>query len=89
MVYAAPSLSIHRTKREKADDLYQSQLGKDLTPPFDSKDKKTLTKRTFKVDQASDLVYSGLGWVKINASGVEVEGHIIQGADIFIRKPMI
>ena len=89
VVYAAPSLSIHRTKREKADDLYQSQLGKDLTPPFDSKDKKTLTKRTFKVDQASDLVYSGLGWVKINASGVEVEGHIIQGADIFIRKPMI
>lgn len=90
VVYTANSLDIHRTKRDKADDLYQNQVGKMLTPPFEADEQITkMKKSTFKVKEPSDIVFSGLGWVKVNASNVEVEAYAPEGIDVYIRRALI
>src|SRR5699024_8229328 len=65
--YFSYELSIHRTKLEKADDLYVNHLGEMLTPPDeDTMDRlPKLTENSFRIedDGKTDIVFPGLGWV--------------------------
>ena len=91
VVYASNALDIHRTKLEKADALYQTQKGKMFTPPLpeNAEQLPDMKQYHFKLDGPTDIVFSGLGWVKVNASHVDVSGHAPKGVDVFVRKPMI
>lgn len=90
VVYASNELEVHRTKMKKATDLYQNQVGKLLTPPYQSDERIShMKKATFKVKEPSDIVFSGLGWVKVNASNVEVDAYAPEGVDVFIRQSLI
>src|SRR5699024_9980013 len=90
VAYTSTELNIHRTKHDKADHLYQTQVGKLLTPPFKPTQEITAMKKSvFKIKEPSDIVYSGLGWVKVNSSDIEVTAYAPKGIDIFIRKALI
>lgn len=89
--YLSNELNIHRTKLEKADELYAKQRGEILTPPFkDNLELLPELKRfEFNIKEPSDLVFSGLGWISIEKSGTTVAGWAPKGVDIVIRKSLI
>lgn len=90
--YVSNELNIHRTKTEKADELYERQLGELLSPP----DAVTLEKlpnlkaKTFHIKEAkTDIVFSGLGWVTIPEGDVTVTAHIPEGVRVTLRPSLI
>ncbi|API89134.1 ribosome biogenesis GTPase YqeH [Marinilactibacillus sp. 15R] len=89
--YLSNELNIHRTKLEKADELYAKQRGELLTPPYkDNLETFPELKRfEFNVKEPSDLVFSGLGWISIEDAGTTVAGWAPRGADISLRKSLI
>lgn len=89
--YLSNELNIHRTKLEKADELYAKQRGELLTPPYkDNLETFPELKRfEFNVKEPSDLVFSGLGWISIEDAGTTVAGWAPRGVDISLRKSMI
>src|SRR5699024_559426 len=59
-------LSIHRTKMENADNLYENHNGDLLSPPdeYSKEILPVLREHTFKItDENVDIVFAGLGWV--------------------------
>lgn len=89
--YTSNDLQLHRTKLENADELYERQLGKMLAPPsdFTKDDFPPLKRHQFTVEQPSDIVVSGLGWVTIQDENTSVAMWAPEGVDVFIRKTMI
>lgn len=92
--YFDNNLDIHRTKLEKADIFYEKHLGSLLTPP-DLNDKDSfpdLVSYDFIIKEKIDLVFSGLGWIRINGSKdniVKVAGWAPKGVSVVIRKAII
>lgn len=92
--YFDNNLDIHRTKLEKADEFYLKHVGSLLTPPsLDYKDSfPELVSYDFIIREKVDLVFSGLGWIKINGSKdnvVKVTGWAPKGVSIALRKAII
>lgn len=90
--YVANNLPIHRTKTEKADDLYANHLGEMLTPPRKEQLETfpPLVKHEFSIkEEKMDIVISGLGWITVNESGARVVTHVPKGVHVFIRKSLI
>ncbi len=90
--YLANELEIHRTKTDKAAELYENHLGEMLTPPkreqIDSFPK--LVKQEYMIKEAkTDIVFSGLGWVTINEPGVKVAAYVPKGVHTVLRKSLI
>ncbi|MFD1038552.1 ribosome biogenesis GTPase YqeH [Virgibacillus byunsanensis] len=90
--YFSNQLPIHRTKLEKADELYENHKGEMLTPP----DAQTLnvlpelTENTFKImDERMDVVFPGLGWVSIPDGNVTVVAHSPTGVSVTLRKSFL
>ncbi|MFC2948421.1 ribosome biogenesis GTPase YqeH [Virgibacillus sediminis] len=90
--YFSNQLPIHRTKLEKADDLYAGHLGELLSPP----DKETmeklpdLKKSTFRItEEKTDIVFPGLGWVSITGKDLSVTAHAPEGSAVSIRKSLL
>ncbi|WP_146812870.1 ribosome biogenesis GTPase YqeH [Halobacillus faecis] len=85
-------LNIHRTKLEKADELYENHLGELLSPP----DPDTMTKlpplkgHTLKIkEDKTDIVFSGLGWVTVPEGGITVTAHVPEGVKVSLRESLI
>ncbi|GEK89902.1 ribosome biogenesis GTPase YqeH [Alkalibacterium putridalgicola] len=89
--YVSNELYIHRTKTERADELYENQLGELLTPPnaASAADFPALKRHEFKIKEPSDIVFSGLGWVSIDAVDITVAGWAPLGVDVTVRKQLI
>ncbi|SFB84448.1 hypothetical protein SAMN04488102_10184 [Alkalibacterium subtropicum] len=89
--YVSNELYIHRTKTERADELYANQLGELLTPPNaeSAADFPALKRHEFKIKEPSDIVFSGLGWVSIDAADITVAGWAPEGVDVTMRKQLI
>jgi 30S ribosome assembly GTPase len=90
--YFSNELTIHRTKLEKADDLYKNHAGELLQPPRmdDMNTFPELVKHEFKVKEAkTDIVFSGLGWITVNEPGASVAAHVPKGVSVFLRKSLI
>jgi ribosome biogenesis GTPase A len=68
VTYFANTLNVHRTKTERADEIYATKLYSLLTPPFSESEKlpKWVT-RDFKIrdNLKYDIVISGLGFVTL------------------------
>lgn len=85
-------LDIHRTKLEKADDLYEKHVGEMLTPPRREQldEFPELVKQEFTIKEAkTDIVFSGLGWITINEPGAKIAAHVPKGVHAMLRKSLI
>jgi ribosome biogenesis GTPase YqeH len=91
--YFANGLPIHRTKLDKADALYEKQVGQLLVPPNNDTLAKGLppfVKRAFKIKEPyTDIVISGLGWITILQGDVTIEVHCPKGVLVHLRKSFI
>jgi len=86
VVYLSNELTIHRTKTEKADTLYEQHLGEMLSPPNAESSFPVLTKKEWKLPSGkTDLVISGLGWVTINGTGCIVRTYAPKGVHVSTR----
>ncbi|MBM7554692.1 ribosome biogenesis GTPase YqeH [Thalassobacillus pellis] len=90
--YLSNDIPIHRTKLEKADELYTNHLGELLSPP----DLETmehlpeLKTQTYRIkDRKTDIVVSGLGWVTIPEGNVSVTVHAPEGVKVSLRDSLI
>ncbi|WP_369902553.1 ribosome biogenesis GTPase YqeH [Bacillus manliponensis] len=85
-------LPIHRTKLEKADDLYENHAGELLNPPTpeELKSMPPLVKYEFTIrEPKTDVVFSGLGWVTVNEAGAKIVAHVPKGVSVSLRKSLI
>lgn len=84
-------LNIHRTKTEKANELWKNQLGDLLTPPnnvsnFNLKNIKTVRLETGK--EKRDIMISGLGFITID-SGAKVIVRVPKNVDVVLRNSIL
>ena len=89
--YVSNEINIHRTKLEKADELYENHLGELLSPPEAASVESfpKLKRHEFKIKEPSDIVFNGLGWVSIDAVDIQVAGWAPEGVDVTVRKQLI
>ena len=85
-------LTIHRTKLEKAEELYENHVGELLSPP--RKDEvdgfPKLIAHEYMIKEAkTDIVFSGLGWVTVNEPNVKIVAHVPKGVGVMIRRSLI
>lgn len=87
--YFSNQLPIHRTKLVNANQLYERQIGKLLSPP----DQETIdnlpsfTESTFKLPkQSMDIVFPGLGWVTVKQGDVTLNVHSPKTVAVSIRQ---
>ncbi|QZT33419.1 ribosome biogenesis GTPase YqeH [Caldalkalibacillus thermarum TA2.A1] len=90
--YMSNELPVHRTKLEKADELYSKHLGGMLSPPGNESLKEwgPLDQHTFSLkDELCDIVFSGLGWVAVKGTGARLTAYAPKGAGVYVRPSMI
>jgi ribosome biogenesis GTPase YqeH len=92
--YMSNAIQIHRTKLERADELYAEHKGEMLTPPAlaELEELPKLVKHPIHVAKGKklDVMISGLGWIKINGdSGAELAVHAPKGVKVVVRDSLI
>lgn len=92
--FTSNNVTIHRTKLEKADSLYQEHKGGLLSPPnLEGLDKlPALTKQTIRIEPGlkRDISISGLGWIKVNNTvGALLEIQVPKGVKVSVRESLI
>ncbi|REJ28227.1 MAG: ribosome biogenesis GTPase YqeH [Caldibacillus debilis] len=90
--YLSNDLLVHRTKLERADELYENQRGKLLSPPGEEDLDRfpPFYRQEFSIKrEKTDIVFSGLGWVTVNRPNVVVAAYAPKGVHVFIRKSII
>lgn len=83
-------LKLHRTKLEGATAFYDKHVGGLLTPP-NSKEKEEfppLISHEFTIKDKTDLVISGLGWIRVNGEA-KVAVWAPEGVAVVTRKAII
>ncbi|WP_367007055.1 ribosome biogenesis GTPase YqeH [Streptococcus sp. ZY19097] len=92
--YFDNNLKLHRTKLEGADAFYDRHVGALLTPPTGKEvaDFPKLVRHEFTIKDKMDIVYSGLGWIRIQGKAdnpVKVSAWAPEGVGVLIRKALI
>ncbi|WP_050615844.1 ribosome biogenesis GTPase YqeH [Bacillus testis] len=89
--YLSNELGIHRTKLEKADQLYKEHVGELLAPSIESEDEiPELVPHSFSLKEGNvDIVFSGLGWITVNEPGAKVVAHVPKGVAVMVRPSLI
>lgn len=88
--YFDNNLTIHRTKLAGADDFYDKHVGSLLTPPTADQvtDFPKLVKQEFTIKDKTDLVISGLGWIRIQGPA-RIAAWAPEGVGLVLRKALI
>lgn len=88
--YLSEFLHVHRTKLEKANQLYETQLYKILTPPYEGDDSLELVPHTFKITKAqkNDIVLPGLGFITYKGIGT-IKVYMPKGITPYVREALI
>ncbi|MCZ8511117.1 ribosome biogenesis GTPase YqeH [Paenibacillus filicis] len=92
--YVSNAVPPHRTKLERADELYAEHKGELLAPPTreDLEQLPPLTKHAVRVPKGKqlDVSISGLGWVKVNGlEGADLAVHVPKGVKVAVRESLI
>lgn len=92
--YLSNDLPIHRTKLERADELYRDHRGELLAPPTRERidELPAWTKHQLRIGRGgeTDVFISGLGWIKCNGTtGALVEIHAPKGVKVLARHSLI
>lgn len=87
-------IPLHRTKLEKADELFANHAGVMLSPPSAENIAKLpeWTRHEFRIGKGkrSDIFISGLGWIKLNSEdGATVAIHLPKGVKVMVRPSLI
>jgi ribosome biogenesis GTPase YqeH len=93
-VNVSTGLSIHRTKLERADELYTQHRGEMLSPPRteDLNDFPEWTRHRLKIapNANQDIFISGLGWIQANGkTGALVDIHAPKGIKVMLRESIL
>ncbi|ORO78457.1 ribosome biogenesis GTPase YqeH [Streptococcus oralis] len=83
-------LKLHRTKLEGASAFYGKHLGTLLTPPNnkEKEDFPKLVQHVFTIKDKTDLVISGLGWIRVTGTA-KVAVWAPEGVAVVTRKAII
>ncbi|MFS0727474.1 ribosome biogenesis GTPase YqeH [Paenibacillus sp. 1P07SE] len=93
-VYIASGIKPHRTKLERADELYQEHAGTLLAPP-DAEQLSEIpewTRHSLRIprDSRQDIFISGLGWIQANGkTGALVDVYAPKGVKVLLRDAII
>lgn len=93
-LYVSNALQIHRTKLERADELYADHKGELLAPPskeqLEEMPEWTRHRLTIRRNSETDLFISGLGWIHVNGtSGALIDIHVPKGIRVLMRDALI
>ena len=88
--YFDNELKLHRTKLEGASDFYDKHIGSLLVPPVGKEKEEfpALVKHEFTIKDKTDIVFSGLGWIRVN-DRAKVAAWAPKGVDVVLRKAII
>lgn len=84
------TLEMHRTKLAGANTFYQKHVGSLLVPPS-SKEKidfPELIRHEFMIKEKTDVVFSGLGWIRVNEKA-KIAAWAPKGVAVVLRKAII
>lgn len=90
--YFSNELNIHRTKLERADELYRNHLGELLFPPGEESKAKlpNFVSHDFYIkEEQKDIVFSGLGWVTVHQKNVHIRAYAPKGVGVSIRDSLV
>ncbi len=93
-LYMSNGLNIHRTKLERADELFAEHKGVMLAPPnkeqLEEMPPWTRHRLTIKQGSDTDVFISGLGWIHVNGgSGALVDVYVPKGIRVLLRDALI
>ena len=85
------ALHIHRTKLEKADQLWKTQAGQVLKPIVEENGQPmVMEKHVYRIGkEKTDVVISGLGWITLVGTGQEITVHAPKGVGVLVRPSLI
>jgi len=88
--YVSNDVSIHRTKLQRADDMYRKHAGELLSPPGREamQSYPALSRRPLKVRRGQDVAIAGLGWVSVKGEWAELELWAPKEIEVAIRESM-
>lgn len=88
--YMAKDLYIHRTKTERADDLYAEHVGELLSPPSEKGELPPFFKRSYHIKgEKTDVVIAGLGWVTCRGDAADLDVYAPKGVAVSLRPAII
>jgi hypothetical protein len=93
-LYVSPALHVHRTKLERAEEVYAEHRGGLLSPP-DAGELERMppwTRHSLRIPPGSrtDISISGLGWIRANSpAGAYVDIYAPKGVHVILREAMI
>jgi len=92
--YLSNAIQIHRTKLERADDLYRDHRGELLAPPCseDLDELPPLVKHPLRVPKGRrlDVLIAGLGWIKVNSeAGADLAVYAPKGVKVISRESLV
>lgn len=93
-LYISNALNVHRTKRERAEELYAEHKGGLLGAPTEEElaDIPEWTRHSLRVKRGEhkDVFISGLGWIQVNGSeGALLDVYAPKGVKVLLRDSMI
>ncbi|SFI62715.1 hypothetical protein SAMN02799624_01708 [Paenibacillus sp. UNC496MF] len=93
-IYASNALQVHRTKLERADELFANHKGELLAPPSkeELEEMPAWTRHRLNIRRGTDtdIFVSGLGWIHVNgAAGALVDIHAPKGVRVLTRDALI
>lgn len=91
-VHISNELNIHRTKLEKADELYDTHKGELLAPPSKQfiEQLPKLVRHEFSIKEGkTDIVFSGLGWITVQNPDVVIAAYAPEGVEVMLRPSLI
>lgn len=93
VVYMSNEVPIHRTKLEKADQLYREHAGEMLSPPNKEmlQCMPALQKHSFTIakGEKKDVVISGLGWITLQGEAAKIVVHAPKGTAVVLRPSLL
>jgi 30S ribosome assembly GTPase len=92
--YVSNAIHIHRTKLERADELYEVHKGQMLQPPPLERleELPPWTRHSIRIPKGtqSDIYISGLGWIACNSdAGAEADIYAPKGVKVIVRPSLI
>ena len=88
--YFDNELQLHRTKLAGAGEFYEKHVGSLLTPPSKKEvsDFPQLVKHELKIEAKTDVVFSGLGWIRVTGPA-KIAAWAPDGVAVVTRKAII
>ena len=88
--YFDNELQLHRTKLAGAGEFYEKHVGSLLTPPSKKEvaDFPQLVKHELKIETKTDVVFSGLGWIRVTGPA-KIVAWAPEGVAVVTRKAII